>query len=349
MKLLKSLLFPLLLTISLPEAYAQMGMGKVEEIEEVQKRKLIVLIEEPRERMIKKLTKNSKRGSVEDYKSDLQTYNATLKTVVEKFWPYNKEGVQYKTIGEIEKLANSKTKDYAILTCLSTRPRATSGGYKNYEGLYWVKDIKDEFEDQDLDMMFTTMVINVIEDFGRTPVYYVPLYDVFPTKASLVFGMKTMTSYFDMRIRTKKEGGKMRDEREKFEQDLAAKASLIPQKTLLVRREWIDEDLNEQNLKTVYPYPYKFVTREEMDEIVMSEDPAYAYAAVLPYVMSTSNANAVMYIKYVIDCADSSPMAMIRPGYGAMTLAGGIGSKAGARNYTRKSFEAVIEQIKEKK
>jgi len=42
-----------LLTISSFTTYAQFGMGKIDEIEEVQKRKLIVMIEEPRERMLK--------------------------------------------------------------------------------------------------------------------------------------------------------------------------------------------------------------------------------------------------------------------------------------------------------
>jgi hypothetical protein len=102
---------------------AQMGMGKIEEIESVQKRKLIVMIEEPREKMLKKIAKNPKRGSVEDYKADLKTFNENIKTVVEKFWPYNKAGIQYKTFDEIEALSKTKTKDYAVLVCVSSQAR----------------------------------------------------------------------------------------------------------------------------------------------------------------------------------------------------------------------------------
>ena len=66
----KNLLIILLLTLFIKPVQAQFGMGKIEEIEAVQGRKLIVMIEEPRERMIKKLTKKPKRGSVEEYKAD---------------------------------------------------------------------------------------------------------------------------------------------------------------------------------------------------------------------------------------------------------------------------------------
>src|SRR5687768_4965099 len=121
----KLVVFTLLLMSSFG-LYAQMGMGKVEEIEEVQKRKLIVMIEEPREKMLKKIAKKSKRGSVEDYKADLKTYNENVKAVVEKFWPYNKTGIQYKTFDEIKALAKSKNRDYAVLICVSAEPRSTS-------------------------------------------------------------------------------------------------------------------------------------------------------------------------------------------------------------------------------
>lgn len=71
------------------QLHAQLGMGKIEEIEAVQARKLIVMVEEPREKMLKKIAKRPKRGSVEEYKADLITYNQNLRAVVEKFWPYN--------------------------------------------------------------------------------------------------------------------------------------------------------------------------------------------------------------------------------------------------------------------
>ncbi len=340
----KRMIVLLVLLASTLTTRAQMGMGKIEEIEEVKKRKLIVMIEEPREKMLKKIAKKAKRGSVEDYKADLKTYNENIKTVVEKFWPYNKAGIQYMTFDQIKALSK-KSKEYAVLICVSSEPRSTGAGFNYAEGLYWVKDIKDDFEDRD-DAMFSAMAVNTIEDFSGRPVFYLPLYDVFPTKASLVYGIKGIESYFNMRIATKKNGAKGRDERERMEEEMKKRAPQVANKTLLIREEWLDKELTKENLKTFYPYPYEICTRERMDEVAMNLDPKYAYGVVLPYVVSTSNANSVMYFQYVIDASDNQAMCFVKPSGGSMMLAGSVGGKAGNRNFTIKIMEKIVEQIK---
>lgn len=323
---------------------AQMGMGKPEEIEAVKARKLVVLIEEPREKMLKRIAKKAKRGSVEDYKADLKTFNANMKEVVEKFWPYNKKDIQYKTYDEIEQLKKSGSEDYAVLTCLSAEARSTSSGFNYAEGLYWVKDIKEDFEDRD-DAMFSVMMVNVIEDFGKKPVFYVPLYDVFPTKASIVYGIESIENYFTMRL-NKANGSKMREERERMEAEMAARAPKLAEKTLLIREEWLDKELTAANFKNYYPYKYKVCDRAFMDEVIMNKDSKYAYAVEMPNVVSGSRSNMIIYFQMVLDAQDSQAMALVRPSGGGMMLAGGITGKAGTRNFTSKTIEKIVEQIK---
>jgi hypothetical protein len=325
--------------------HAQMGMGKIEEIEEVQKRKLIVMIEEPREKMLAKIAKKTKRGSVEDYKADLKTFNENIKMVVEKFWPYNKAGIQYKTFEQIKALSKSKSKEYAVLICVSAEPRSTSSGFNYAQGLYWVKDIKEDFEDRD-DAMFSAMAVNTIEDFSGRPVFYIPLFDVFPTKASLVYGIKGIENYFNLRIQTKKNGVKARDEMERSEEEMSKRALTLANKTLIIREEWLDKELTKENLKNYYPYPYQICTREFMDEVAVNQDSKYAYGVVLPYIISTSSRNSVMYFQYVIDGADNQAMCWVRPSTGSMMLASGITGKAGTRNFTIKTMMKIVEQSK---
>jgi hypothetical protein len=327
------------------QLYAQYGMGKIEEIEAVQSRKLIVMIEEPRERMLNKIAKRPKKGTVEDYKADLKTYNENVKAVVEKFWPYNKTGIQYKTYSEIMELRKTKTQEYAVIACLSSEARSTSAGYNYAQGLYWVKDIKDDFEDRD-DGMFSVIMVNTIEDFGKRPVFFLPLFDVFPTKASLVYGIKNIENYFNLRINTKKNGAKMRDEQERIEEEMAKRAPKLVEKTLLIREEWLDKELTEENLKTFYPYKYQICDRAFMDNVVMNLDPKYAYGVVLPYVMSTSNSNFVVYYQYAMDAADSQVMCFVKPSTGGVMLASGVTGKAGNRNFTIKVITKMVEQIK---
>lgn len=326
---------------------AQFGMGKIEEIESVQSRKLIVMIEEPRENILKKIEKKPKRGSVEDYKADLKTYNSNIKSVVEKFWPYNKSDIQYKTFAEIEAIKKTKTKDYAVLACLSSEPRTYSAGYNYAQGLYWVKDIKEDFEDRD-DAMFSVMLINTIEDFGKTPVFYLPLFDVFPIKASLVYGVKGIENYFNSRIQAKKNGVTLRDQREDLMEQMSKRAPDIANKTLLIRQEWLDEELTVENLKNYYPYKYKICDREFMDNVVMNQDPNYAYGVVMPYVMSTGTSNSVMYMQFVIDGADSQTVCLVMPNMGGRMLGGSVTGKSGNRNFTIKVIGKILDQIKGK-
>jgi len=325
-------------------ASAQMGMGKPEEIEAVKSRKLIVMIEEPRERMLKKIAKKAKRGSVEDYKADLKTFNANMKEVVEKFWPYNKSGIQYKTFEELQELRKSGSEEYAVLVILSSEASNTRAGYNYAEGLYWVKDIKEDFEDRN-DGMFSTMIVNIIEDFGKKPVFYVPLYDVFPTKASIVYGIQSTENYFTARM-NKANGSKARDERARMEQDMKDRAPKLAEKTLLIREEWLDKELNELNIKTFYPYKYKVCDRAFMDEAIMNKDSKYAYAVQLPMVMSTGSSNSVIYVQMVLDAQDSQAMALVKPSTGSMMLAGNVTGKAGTRNFTIKTMQKIVEQIK---
>jgi hypothetical protein len=329
------------------QLYAQYGMGKVEEIEAVQARKLIVMIEEPRERMLNKIAKRPKKGTVQDYKADLATYNENIKAAVEKFWPYNKKDIQYKTFNEIMELRKTKTQDYAVIACLSSEPRSMSAGYNYAQGLYWVKDIKEDFEDRD-DAMFTVMLVNTIEDFGKRPVFYLPLFDVFPTKASMVYGIKNIEAYFNLRISTKKNGTKMRDEQERTEEEMSKKAGLLAEKTLLIREEWLDKELTEANLKNYYPYKYKICDRAFMDNVVMNLDSKYAYGVVLPYVMSNSHSNYIMYYQYAFDAADSKIMCFVKPSTGGAMLASGVTGKAGNRNFTIKVIMKMVEQVKGK-
>jgi hypothetical protein len=347
MKLVNPHLLVFLFAVLSIAANAQFGMGKIEDIEQIKKRKLIIMIEEPRERTLKWIAKKAKRGSVDDYKRDLQEYNDNIKAVIGKFWPYNKDGMVFKTLKEIEAMAKSKKNDYTVITCISTKPNWSSAGYKSYDGLFWVKDIKEELEDRDLGLMFSAMIVDPIEDFGKVmPAFYIPLYDVFPTKATLVYGVKSTAAYFDSRVRMKQGGNSRRDEMELAQEQMEKKIKDLPQKTLFLREEYV-EGLTEPALKSVYPYPFQFCSRQEMDDAAMNEDARYAYGAILPYVMSTSRNNTVVFIKYIIDAADNMPMSFIRPKMGSMMLAGSVGVNSGSRNFTVKSFEEIMDQYKD--
>ncbi|PGH39858.1 MAG: hypothetical protein CRN43_06545 [Candidatus Nephrothrix sp. EaCA] len=327
-------------------AKAQMGFGKLEEIEEVQKSPLIVMIEEPREKVLKKLKKHPRKGDVEDYKADLRIYNENIKTAVEKFWPYNKEGIQYKTYDEIKAMKKARVKGHAVLLCQSSKASTDGPGNVYANGLAWDKNIQEDFDDR-RDAMFTSMTVNIIEDFEKGAVYVLPLFDVFPTRASLVFGIKSIKAYFDRRVSMKKDKVKGRDLMKLQEEEMKKRVQLLPSKTLLLREEWLEDKLTAAKFKEYYPYPFKICDKDFMDEVIMNSDAAYAYGVEMPVIISQSNRDIIIYMQYVFDAADAEPMAIVKPSTGSL-MALSIINKAGSRNFTTKTAQKIVAQIKGK-
>lgn len=331
--------------------------GTIEEIEQVMSRKLIVLIEKPHAKVLDEIAKDAEHGSVDDYKKDLIEYNENIKLVAEKFWPYNKAGIQYMTYEEIESLQKSNSTDYAVLGCVSVRSALIKSGYVYEKGLYWIKDIKKDFEDRENDI-FSQMIINKIEDWGKTPVYQIALFDVFPSKAALVYGIKEIETFFNLRIKKEREGVKIKDERARLVEEVTLRAPKIAEKTLLIREEWLDKELTADNFKQYYPYKYQICDRETMDQIVMNQDGNYAYGVQIPIVLPTlggttgnvdpNSKGTTLYIQYVMDAADNRPMAFVIPGTNKPRVSL-VTFNTGSRNFTSKTLTKIAEQIQGRK
>lgn len=350
MNALKNAAIAAMMTLS-TIAYGQMGKGKVNEIEDIQRRKLIVIVEEPRERVIKKLTKKKKEAELENYKAALNEYNTMMKEVVEKHWPYKEKGIEYKTLSEVKALNKAKNTKYAVLFCQSKIPSSISSA-QHEVGLNWTWSLKDDSDDRDYRDYFTSMEINRIEDFEKVPVYETPLPDIFPTKASLVFGINAINIYFEYRIRKKKQGEKI-NQKEMMEEKMKENAGKLKDMTLLLREDWLHKDLTASSVKNCYKYNYKVCTKEEMDNAIMNQQEQTAYVIILPYVTTSGNSsssNMIVYIHYIYDAKTSDLMAYIMPGYGSLIAGGyasqfGVGTSTGKRTIEKKNLEKFSEII----
>jgi hypothetical protein len=348
-------LITLLLTVVSFFGHCQIMPIAMEDIQAVKKRDLIVMIEEPREKMLKRLQSKPKLGSVDDYKTDLAQYNENIKQVAEKFWPYKKTNIQFKTYSQIKELSKTKTKDFVVVVCLSAEANNYSRGYKFYDGLYWVKDIKEDFEDRN-DWMFSSMVVSLIEEFEKKSIFYSPLYDVFPTKASLAAGFMSIDPFFAGRIDSaEKNGGKSKggirgameasQNSQSMMAEIAKRTPKLTEKTLIIRKEWLDKDLTEETFKKIYPYKFQICDKAFMDNIVMNQDPSYAYGVLLPYVASTGTSNIVTNFHYVIDASDNQPLAIVSP-FSSMTVGMSMKSPSAPSNFTTKIIGDLVDQIK---
>lgn len=326
---------------------AQMGMGKVEEIMAVKSRKLIVIVEEPQERIIKKLTKKKKETEIEQYRATLEKYNYEMREVAEKFWPYKENGFEYKTFEEVKRLKKDKNKEYAVLYCVSQRPSSFNSGYVSSDGLEWWA-ISDE-DAANFNDCFVTMIVNQIEDLERRPVYSTPLPDMFPTKAGLVFGITSTANYFDYRIRKKMKGEKV-DQQEMVDEQVKENAPKLKEMNLLIRKDLLNKDLPENAISKYYPYKYTVCSKDDIDNAIMNQQDQTAYIMILPLIVSNSNNNSVMYIHYIFDAKTNQLMAYIKPSVGSLLLSGmGGGMAAGKRTIEKVNMEKFAGIINGKK
>jgi hypothetical protein len=291
------------------------------------------------------MTKKKKETEIDEYRAALEKYNLELRDVVEKFWPYKDKGIEYKTYTEVTKLKKAKNKSYAVLYCVSQRPSRFNGGYLTAEGLEWWI-IKDDGEDNYSDC-FTTMVVNQIEDFERTPVYSTPLPDVFPTKADLVFGVTSASNYFDYRIRKKMKGEKV-NQQDMVDEQVKENAPKLKDMNLLIRKDLLNKKLHENTIKQYYPFKYTVCSKEDIDNAIMNQQDQTAYILILPIVVSSSNSNSVTYIHYIFNTKTNELMAYIKPSMGLMVLSGMVGGGSGKPTIEKVNLEKFTNIIKGK-
>lgn len=338
MKTIKSILTLLLVCNFALIASSQMGMGKYEDIAKIEHRKLIIIIEEPKDFVIKKLTRKKKLDKVEDYKAALEIYNNNMKEVFAQFWPYKANGFEFKTYNEVIELKKTN-KNFAVAYCFSQRPDVgyEETDYDRASGIDWSWDMSEEGEDKDYLNHFTSIVITTMERFGFTPVYSTQLPDIFPTKASLVFGVTGMSGYFEYRLKNKNVNEKV-SARQFLEEQVAANAQKLVNKTLLIREDLLDKNLPKTAIGKYYPYAYTVCGKADIDSAILQQKENIAYVVILPTVVPTSNIKAsIMYFLYVFDAKDNSIMAYIQPSTGAM-----MGAVYGAPFGANKAGETCI-------
>jgi len=311
---------------------AQFGYGKVSEIEALQSRKLIVITEKYNDKVIKKLQKKNQSDKIALYQTAIDNYNAELKKVVEKFWTFSKNGIEYKTFAEADALRKSGNKDYAVLYCVSASMNHFSSGISEDDGLNWTWDTKDESKDRDYFAGFTEIKVSTLEDLKDKPISYAILTDNFPTITSLVNGISTLQTYMDIRLRKKKEKENI-SFKEQMNEWVAKNNQNLKNKILLVREDLLPKGYDNNKIAQNYPYKFEIVSSDRLDSSVYARDPQYAYALVIPAANGGERVNQVIYLQAVYDGDKGEMCAYSMPSMGGMMLAGEFGTHSIGHRY----------------
>ena len=261
---------------------AQLGNGKSSDIKEILQRPLIVIIEEPDSKVIKKLDKKGLEAEKKDYLEDIAQYNANMKAMVEKYWKGSGKKIIYKTEKQLPDIRVKNREGYALLYCVSyTMKTITVRGSQSYypsytDNLFSGYDFRELGKKWPHRSEHSIMIINLLENGYFAPIYSVTLPNLIPTQFDLRLGMDMLRNYFDYQLYKEKNKSKIslrNYEKATIEQN----AAKLKDMTLLIPEYYLYEDFTKEDLKKIYPYPFKLCSTEEYKKLIMQEDEKYAY------------------------------------------------------------------------
>src|ERR1035437_791781 len=179
----------LLLTIFLfikERSNAQLGMGKVEDIKELQSRTLVVVLRKESPKMLKKLSE--KPDELKAYQKSIANYNEGFKLAMQNFWPY-KQNIKYielssdtwtfKVKPEIEEMLEGKDKShYAFILQKIDDPTFQNGEFRDYSGL-----------------KLSSLIVALGEKDNVVGEIKLPFSK--PSEADFIYGIQQLKNYFD--------------------------------------------------------------------------------------------------------------------------------------------------------
>lgn len=258
-------IFVLLLLFVPLKPFAQFGQGKVEDIQDIKKRTLILLLEEEDEKILKKLAK--KPDELKFYKDEIVRLNADLTEITAKFWTFTSAPVT-KTRTEVEALKASKDNKYAVLA------------FDRYKATDWARDFYGVNRYAINSKLIGALFIDLIEEFEeRKSVSIQNLPNLVPTKGDLAAGLEMMQNYLNARLAGKKRKDTMDEVKENGTQ--------LKSKTLLLDKEDLKGKLKPADIKAAYPFNYKIVDYAEIEKAILEKDSQYAFVQIVPLSLGT--------------------------------------------------------------
>jgi hypothetical protein len=286
-------------------AYGQYGTGNPEKIKQLQNRKLIVVVEEESAQIIKILQTKRRPDQIEQYRKSVAEYNTAMKEVVQKLWKFDTK-ILYMKFTDAKRLY--KTDQYAVLYCATVENFKSVGqsGGKMHEGLIWSYqnlNIGRDYWDK-----YTVMQIKLVEELSKsTPaVFSQNLANIFPEKSDIVFGMQTFNLYLQESEKRSKECD--------LKKVMQVNGEVLASKTLLLRKDWANHTLSDDEIKAVYPHSYLLTDACNFNNLVMQGDSTYAYLQIVPQINSSKSKIKISYLHLIIDAAEGKLLGISTPG-----------------------------------
>lgn len=258
-------------------------LWKLKNIETIQSKKLIVLLQEPSPVTVNDLKKKGKTAELEQTLAMYTQFNALLQNMVSSKWTFHQKP-EFKTPQEFDALSADEKKGCVLMLFQSAEAKSFRGGFANYGRLELSPELSTKTKvDHDFSSLFHTLTfIDAAHTASILYTLYLP--EIEPGLQSLHYALHTTQAYFRRRLN---------DEKVylyEFIKDPSTTSQRLKDKTLLVLEGDLNPKFTLEELQKNYPYPIKVVKKKDLEAIILSGDPAYAYYLSAPQISSYTSA-----------------------------------------------------------
>lgn len=276
---------------------------KSKDVEKMKKRtRIIVVKEKPDKKILKQLARTSPEMA-NAYKQAIKQLNLDFPESVRQFWTVNSSAtVEVRTEKEIEKIRKKGDRTSIVMDCQSLHVKpGTKSRYSKRTRTYtaplsWQKD--------PVDLSIPVINMTFIENDPQNPFYIQNMSDNFPDYIDLAVGLRLATFVFNEPQEAKSSAA--------LQRDIKHNAVLLKGKTLVLCKEWLDEAFQANAAKADYPYPIKYVSLEELEQLIRKDIYDSTVVAYVPAgVFSTFDKNAPsmeVHVPVVFDPVNGMPL-----------------------------------------
>lgn len=291
---------PLIMSLALGGvAQGQFADVNPDNLDAVHDRTLIVVVEKPSDAITEKLNVKHLEDQLDNYKKAIDEFNKNFSDAITQYWKVSGGDVQYKTLDDINDITDKK--NYAILFCRTVTQADMGSSLEANNGIMWWPDIKAVAHDKDFANKMTVMGVVLLDRIGKAPFYQVPMPDIYPTKADLEYAVNVANNYLNYRVNHRKERSK-----EMTLEMLQENQPRLKDKTLLLRRDWMDKRMTKAQMDKYYPFPYMIAGKDTIERLINADSSDYAVAMVVPYDMAAAPNGGLLYVQYAYDIDDGA-------------------------------------------
>ncbi len=295
------------LLFSASVGWAQCGTGNSALLKKLAGRELIVIREQPSQKVMELMKKKKKHDQVAGYEAAVNAYNVSFQQAIEKYWQWD-NSANYMTMNDADRLRKTQAKNYAVIYCTTIDNFTIKGdvGGRNFNRLTFPENYRLLNSNREHWRNYTVMEIKFLEDLAKSqPIFRQNLANLIPEKADLAFGVQVVQHYLaDTTLRNRPEPYEWEEVLPRAEADMNAK-------TLLLRKDWLARGITYDDIKEVYPYPFVIVDSKRFNESAMRGNTNLALLEIVPEVHSKKQKIVTNYLHAVIDSMTGLPLGFV--------------------------------------